>query len=124
MEFLFGGPGPGQAAGTVWRPKSLQNLNEQFFSKIGVIFKGHSYGKCGPRVTIVEKNLLGIFLEKVLKMVIGGPGRGQAAGTVWRPKILQNPKKSFFLNRGHFQGSSLSNLVMDDPGKSPLFLKK
>ena len=39
--FLFGGPGPGQAAATVWRPKSLQNANEKIFLKIGVIFQGH-----------------------------------------------------------------------------------
>ena len=44
-------------------------------------------------------------------MVIGGSG------------TVKNPTKSlniiFFKNMGHFQGSSLSNLFIDDPGKWP-----
>ena len=44
----------------------------------------------------LKKNFFGIFLENFLKMGIGGPGPGQAAGTVWRPKILQDPKKLIF----------------------------
>ena len=46
------------------------------------------------------KKKIGIFLENFLKMGIGGPGPGQAAGMVWRPKILQNPKKLIFSKIG------------------------
>ena len=49
---------------------------------------------------IKKKIFFGIFLENFLKMGIGGPGPGQAAGTVWRPKILQNPKKLIFSKIG------------------------
>ena len=43
FEFLVGGPGPGQAPGTVWISKSIQNPNEKIVLQIGVIFQGHSY---------------------------------------------------------------------------------
>ena len=49
LEFFFlnflkmgiSGPGPGQAAGMVLKPKLLQNPKKLIFSKIGVNFKGH-----------------------------------------------------------------------------------
>ena len=69
------------------------------------------------------KLFCGICLEIFLKMLIGSPGPGQAAGTVWRPKILQNPKKNIFIYSGHFPESSMPKLDKNDPGKSPLFVK-
>ena len=48
----------------------------------------------------LQTKLLGIFLEIFLKMVIGGPGPGQAAGTVWRPKSLQNTNEKIFFKIG------------------------
>ena len=57
-------------------------------------------------------------------MVTGGPGPGKAAGTVWRPKSLQNPnEKNIFRNRGDFPESSITEFDKNDPGKSPLFVK-
>ena len=104
-----GGPGPGQATGTVFRPKIESQHIEFIFSKIiifRVIFQGHPSSSKSDNIQKIEKkNILEFFLEFFLKMGIGGPGPGQAAGTVWRPKILQNPKKYlFFKNRVIFKG--------------------
>ena len=41
LKMLNGGPGPGQMAGTVFRPKIESQHTEFIFSKIGVNFQGH-----------------------------------------------------------------------------------
>ena len=42
LKMVNWGPGTGQAAGTVFRPKiESQHIEFIFFSKIGVIFQGH-----------------------------------------------------------------------------------
>ena len=52
-------------------------------------------------------------------MLNGGPDSGQAAGTVFRPKIeSQHIKFNFskiIIFQGHFPGSSITKFDKDDP---------
>ena len=56
------------------------------------------------------------FWVKFLKMLNGGPGPGQANGTVFGPQIeSRHIEFIFFKNRGHFPGSSITKSDKDDP---------